>query len=177
MSSLSRRAFIRNSLLAAGGTTALSTVHARPVIGRQRALGRPLGANDRIRLAVAGIHKQGAEHIKHYAQLSKSHNVEIVYLVDPDSRLFDSRIKMVEEIFSTQTCVLIRNIPYKRTKRVYADYTIFFSQSLNLLVGEVSHGISDSPTIGMGGNDRLLGELHHIPETFIIEMTDVDKHA
>jgi len=97
MSRLSRRSLIGKSLLAAGTTALLSARQSKGVSGLQRALGRPLGANDRIRVAVAGIHNQGSAHIKYYAQLAKSHNVEIVYLVDPDSRLFESRVKIVED--------------------------------------------------------------------------------
>ncbi len=97
MSRLSRRSLIGKSLLAAGTTALLSARQSKGVSGLQRALGRPLGANDRIRVAVAGIHNQGSAHIKYYSQLAKSHNVEIVYLVDPDSRLFESRVKIVED--------------------------------------------------------------------------------
>ncbi|MDM8006325.1 MAG: Gfo/Idh/MocA family oxidoreductase [Phycisphaerae bacterium] len=52
------------------------------------------GANDKIRVAVAGINGQGNSHIGGYAGMK---DVEIVYLVDPDSRLFENRAKSVEE--------------------------------------------------------------------------------
>ena len=50
-----------------------------------------LGANDTVRIAVAGINGRGSEHIKHACQARKTKNVEIAYLVDPDSRLFPMR--------------------------------------------------------------------------------------
>lgn len=52
------------------------------------------GANDRIRVAVAGINGQGHSHMGGYAGMK---DVEIVYLVDPDSRLFEGRAKEVED--------------------------------------------------------------------------------
>jgi len=52
------------------------------------------GANERIRIAVAGINSRGMEHIKNYCSLP---DVEVAYLVDPDSRLFAMRSKWIEE--------------------------------------------------------------------------------
>jgi predicted dehydrogenase len=52
------------------------------------------GANDKIRVAVAGINGQGHSHMRGYADMK---DVEIVYLVDPDSRLFEGRAKEVED--------------------------------------------------------------------------------
>ena len=52
------------------------------------------GANGKIRVAVAGIHGQGHGHISTLASMD---NVEVVYLADPDSSLFDSRRKTAEE--------------------------------------------------------------------------------
>ena len=47
-----------------------------------------LGANDRVRIAVAGINGRGQTHITGFGGMK---DVEIAYLVDPDSRLFASR--------------------------------------------------------------------------------------
>ncbi len=63
----------------------------KPAIGPASGV---LGANERIRVAVAGINGRGTAHLEMYAPMP---NVQIVYLVDPDSRLFASRIKFVEE--------------------------------------------------------------------------------
>ncbi len=97
MSNQSRRTFLKNSLLTTGGAALLSGVQAKALSGRQRAMGRPLGANDRIRVAMAGINGQGGRHVEFYAKLAKTHNVELTYLADPDSRLFESRTKILED--------------------------------------------------------------------------------
>ena len=87
MSSYSRRDFLKRSAAVAGGVAAFT-------LAGTRASGRVLGANDRIRVAVAGINGRGVSHINAY---SKMKGVEIAYLVDADSRLFASRGKIVEK--------------------------------------------------------------------------------
>ena len=87
MSSHTRRDFLKRSAAVAGGLAAFS-------LAGTQASGRVLGANDRIRVAVAGIHGRGRSHIDAY---SKMKGVEVAYLVDPDSRLFASRSKVVEK--------------------------------------------------------------------------------
>jgi len=80
-----RRDFLRTGAAGAAGL-AVSGL-ARPVRGA-------VGANDRIRVAVFGIHGQGRTHIRSFAKLN---DVDVVYLADPDSRLFDSRCQLAEE--------------------------------------------------------------------------------
>ena len=83
-----RRTFLKRA--AATGAAATFT------IAGTKASGRVLGANDRVRVAVAGINGQGTwRHVKAYGPME---DVEIAYLVDPDSRLFDSRSKIAEEV-------------------------------------------------------------------------------
>lgn len=53
-----------------------------------------LGANERVVIAVAGIHGRGGWLATEFA---KRKDVHVKYLADPDSRLFESRSKMVEE--------------------------------------------------------------------------------
>ncbi len=84
MSRQNRRDFLKCA--AAGGLAAFT-------IAGTKASGRVLGANDRVRIAVAGVNGRGQEHLHEY--LGMKHNVEVVYLVDPDSRLYESRSKMV----------------------------------------------------------------------------------
>jgi predicted dehydrogenase len=84
MRNLSRRQFLRGSAL--GGASLL-------LLGTQ-ASGKIKGANDRLRIAVAGVNGRGKAHIGGW--LSQD-NVEIVALVDPDSRVLAQRLKMVEE--------------------------------------------------------------------------------
>ena len=86
MSRQNRRAFLKRA--AASGVAATFT------IAGTGASGRVLGSNDRVRVAVAGVNGRGRSHLTGFASMN---NVEVAYIVDPDSRLFDSRSKMVEE--------------------------------------------------------------------------------
>jgi len=63
-------------------------------IAGTKSSGRVLGANDTIRVAVAGINGRGSSHIGELLAL-KDEKVQIVTLIDPDSRLFDSRKKRI----------------------------------------------------------------------------------
>ena len=83
MSRVNRRSFLKSSL-------ATGLVFA---VGSTRN-GKVLGANDTIRIGVAGINGRGKSHINGFG---KQENVDVIYLIDPDSRLFDSRIKLAEE--------------------------------------------------------------------------------
>ena len=85
MSRHSRRGFLKSSVAAAGATFAISGT---------KTSGKVLGANERIRVGVAGINGRGGSHMREFARME---NVEVSYLIDPDSRLFDSRIKRVEQ--------------------------------------------------------------------------------
>jgi predicted dehydrogenase len=80
-----RRDFLKQTV--AGG--ALATV----AISGTKASGRVLGANDRVRIAVAGVNGRGRGHLQHFSAMK---GVEVACVVDPDSRLFDSRSRIVE---------------------------------------------------------------------------------
>jgi predicted dehydrogenase len=84
-SSLNRRQFMGRSLAAAG-------VGAGFAIGGTKSSGRIVGANDTVRIAVAGLNGRGGEHVSQFAAMP---GVEIVYLVDPDSRTYAKRFKQV----------------------------------------------------------------------------------
>jgi predicted dehydrogenase len=84
MSHLSRRRFLTRSLAAAGAGFA---------IGGTKSSGRVLGANDTIRIAVAGINGRGAGHVK---ELSDLEGVEIVCLIDPDTRTFAKNVAHIQ---------------------------------------------------------------------------------
>lgn len=86
MSRPSRRDFLKRAAATAG-------VAAGVTIAGTKASGRVLGANDTIRVAVAGIHGRGGRHIDALAKLD---GVQVTHLIDPDSRLFDSRTRQVE---------------------------------------------------------------------------------
>ncbi len=78
MSNLSRRRFLSRSIAAAG-------IGAGFAIGGTKSSGRVIGANDTIRIGVAGLHGRGREHIHEFARMK---GVEITYLIDPDTRTY-----------------------------------------------------------------------------------------
>ncbi|HOW18115.1 MAG TPA: Gfo/Idh/MocA family oxidoreductase [Phycisphaerae bacterium] len=95
MSPLSRRGFLKNSLVAAGGAALFSgCASAAGKAGPGRAPATKVrGANEKIRVAVAGLNGRGKSH---YGAFAGMENVEVVCLVDPDTRLFGPAVKAVE---------------------------------------------------------------------------------
>lgn len=92
MTNLNRRDFL--STLAAAATV---------TIAGTKSSGRVLGANEDIRIGVAGIHGQGNGHIKQYLGLK---GVRITYLIDPDASLFESRSAPIKKKYGQgPTCV------------------------------------------------------------------------
>lgn len=82
MRKLNRRSFAKSAALA---TVGLST---GPVIFGKNSNWK--GANDRLNVAVIGIHGMGQSHIKAYNALE---NVRVAALCDVDENLFDERVK------------------------------------------------------------------------------------
>jgi predicted dehydrogenase len=87
MSRHNRREFLKRATVA-GFAAATFTISGT------KSSGKVLGANDRVRVAVAGINGRGYSHLSEYAGMK---NVEVAYLVDPDSRLFASRSAAVNK--------------------------------------------------------------------------------
>src|SRR3954452_10906400 len=85
MPRLNRRQFLGRSLTAAGVTAGFA-------IGGTKSSGRIIGANDAVRIGVAGLKGRGASHVDEF---SKAKGVEITYLIDPDARTFASRQKII----------------------------------------------------------------------------------
>jgi len=56
-----------------------------------------IGANERINLAVIGIHNQGTAHINSYCSMKKDKNVWLTTLCDTDEQFFADRAKTVQE--------------------------------------------------------------------------------
>jgi predicted dehydrogenase len=83
-----RREFMGRSLATAG-------LGAGFAIGGTKSSGRIIGANDTIRIAVAGLNGRGESHV---AGFGKMPGVEIACLVDPDSRTYAPRIKQVASV-------------------------------------------------------------------------------
>ena len=96
MSKLDRREFVKK-------TGAASSAFALFTVAGTKSSRQVLGANDRIQVGVAGINGRGTSHIGGFAPMD---GVEVSYLIDPDTRLFDSRSKMVRDKGgNTPTCV------------------------------------------------------------------------
>ncbi len=85
MSRLNRLSFLKQ-------TAAASTTFSLFTIAGTRVSGKVLGANETIRLGVAGINGRGKSHIENFCKMK---GVEVTYLIDPDSRLFEPRGAMV----------------------------------------------------------------------------------
>jgi predicted dehydrogenase len=95
MYDISRRGFL--GAAAAGAAFPLVT------IAGTKSSGRVLGANEAIRVGVAGIHGQGNAHIDQYLGLK---GVQVTYLIDPDRSLFASRGKKIRDKGGNKpTCV------------------------------------------------------------------------
>ncbi|MHB1036619.1 MAG: Gfo/Idh/MocA family oxidoreductase [Pirellulales bacterium] len=85
MSRHTRRTFLKTSLAAGAAFTIAGT----------KSSGKVLGANDTIRIGVAGINGRGGSHIEEFAGMK---GVQVTYLIDPDSRLFKTRTSQVEKL-------------------------------------------------------------------------------
>ena len=92
MSRHTRRDFLKHS-------TALG-IGASFTISGTKASGDVLGANDRIRLGVAGAGGRGSAHVNEF---SKIKGVEISHLIDPDRRQFANKIKMIQKLGGKDT--------------------------------------------------------------------------
>ncbi len=88
MSRVSRRQFMNRSLAAAG-------LGAGFAIGGTKSSGRVIGANETVRLAVAGLNGRGSSHVSEFGKVP---GVEITYLVDPDTRTFQKRLDQIAKI-------------------------------------------------------------------------------
>ncbi len=86
MSHQTRRPFLKR--------TAAAGIGATFTIAGTKASGRVIGANDTIRMGVAGIHGRGGAHINAFLGMK---NVQVTHLIDPDSRLFKSRTELVKK--------------------------------------------------------------------------------
>ncbi|MBM3997689.1 MAG: Gfo/Idh/MocA family oxidoreductase [Planctomycetes bacterium] len=82
MSKLTRRQFVKGSIAAMATITIAGT----------KSSGQVVGANNLIRVAVAGLNGRGSAHVGAYVGMP---NVEVSYLVDPDSRTFGRRLEQI----------------------------------------------------------------------------------
>ena len=84
---VSRRQFMNRSLAVAGAGASFA-------IGGTKSSGSIIGANDRIRLAVAGLNGRGGSHVGEFVKMP---GVEIAYLVDPDVRTYGKRLDEIRK--------------------------------------------------------------------------------
>ena len=70
---------------------------------------RILGANDRVRVAVCGVHGRGMDHVRHYSRLA---NVEISTVCDVDENVLRQRLAQMDRmgIPKPKTCVDVRQL-------------------------------------------------------------------
>ncbi|MFT3705958.1 MAG: Gfo/Idh/MocA family oxidoreductase [Agriterribacter sp.] len=87
----SRRDFIKKTTLAGAGIT----IGGMGFSAKSYAAIK--GANERINIAVIGIHGQGQTHISSWCGLKTSRNVKLKTLCDADEQWFESRVKSVVE--------------------------------------------------------------------------------
>jgi len=83
MSKTTRRKFLKNSLVAGTAFAVCGT----------KSTARVSGANNRLRIAVAGVNGRGGSHISGWLDQD---NVEIAYLIDPDKRVLARKLKYLE---------------------------------------------------------------------------------
>lgn len=91
MTRINRRQLLKTAVAA-------STVFPLFTIAGTKASGRVLGANDVIRVGVAGIHGQGNAHIEQYIGLD---GCQVTHLIDPDSSLHGSRSQPIMKKWGT----------------------------------------------------------------------------
>ncbi len=84
MHASNRRSFLRTSAVAGSSLLLMGT----------SASGQVKGANDRLRIAVAGVNGRGQSHMSGWLD---QENVEIAYLIDPDSKVLASSMKKLQE--------------------------------------------------------------------------------
>ncbi len=83
MSHVSRRSFLQTSSAVAGASL-LAT--------GSNVFASPLGANDRLRIAVVGLNGRGRAHI---AGWLGQKNVELAYVIDPDEDVLNRTLKNI----------------------------------------------------------------------------------
>lgn len=81
----------RRTLLKAAASAGVATTFT---IAGTKASGRVLGANETIRVGVAGINGRGNAHIGEYLKME---NVQVTHLIDPDSTLFEARSESIKK--------------------------------------------------------------------------------
>jgi predicted dehydrogenase len=83
---------LKNTLAAAATVTLAGT----------KSSGRVLGANEAIRIGVAGLNGRGGSHVNAFSKLK---GVEVAYLIDPDTRTYAKHLKTLAKQSTKPTMV------------------------------------------------------------------------
>jgi len=83
MAQIQRRQFLQT--LAAAATVTISGT---------KSSGQVVGANEAIRIGIAGLNGRGADHVGGYLPMP---NVRIAYLIDPDTRTYAARLRTIRD--------------------------------------------------------------------------------
>ena len=98
MSRATRRRFLQAS----------SAAGASLILAGTRASGEVNGANERLRIAVAGLNGRGRSHLQGW---SEQDNVEIAYVIDPDQNVLDTTMnKLVTKTEGRFNCKAVRDV-------------------------------------------------------------------
>ena len=91
MNRISRRNFLKNSIAATAGSYMAVSSHSSFVTGVR-------GANNEVRVAVAGIRSRGGGHIKNFQKLP---GVNVVAVCDPDTKVLDGWVNKCKDDYGT----------------------------------------------------------------------------
>ena len=94
--STSRRDFIKTGGVLAAGS--------RFLISGTKASGNVIGANDRVRMAVAGLNGRGKSHVGGW---KGQKNVDVVSLIDPDQNVLGKMLLDILSLLSTVEAALL----------------------------------------------------------------------
>ena len=95
-----------------GGTGAVAAVGGLSLLTQPQ---RVLGANDRVRVAICGLHGRGNDHLANYAQIK---NVEIAAFCDVDESVVGKRLVQMEKRG------LAKPVTYSDCRKLFEDKSI-----------------------------------------------------
>ncbi len=101
-----RRSFIKKAATGAlFATVAPDVINSKTINAPTIYPAEAKGANDRIRVAVLGVNGRGKDHIKEIMGLSKTDNVDVVALCDPDMNILRNRANEFEKTYGKKVAI------------------------------------------------------------------------
>ena len=91
-----RRDFIKKGLIGTGGLAIGGMGFSA------KSYGSIIGANERIALAVIGIHGQGKTHIGNWCSLKTNRNVFLKTICDVDEELYAEKVENINKLTGTK---------------------------------------------------------------------------